>query len=114
MSSATGGRAPLLSREEGSSLAVGTTPGGGASLGPPGWATHSQITHERGRRGDPPDNVPAAKSKLSVETPSLALANPCVGLCTPCNHSAIRKSHNSCASVCPRSLFYGPSPGRPG
>ena len=48
MSSATGGRAPLLSREEGSSLAVGTTPGGGASLGPPGEATHSQITHERG------------------------------------------------------------------
>jgi hypothetical protein len=27
MSSATGGRAPLLTREEGSSLAVGTTPG---------------------------------------------------------------------------------------
>ena len=46
MSSATGGRAPLLSREEGSSLAVGTTPGEARPTGRRGG--RPTITHERG------------------------------------------------------------------
>ena len=52
MSSATGGRAPLLTREEGSSLAVGTTPG---EARPRGHRSRRPIRRSRtngGRRGD--------------------------------------------------------------
>src|SRR5262249_540401 len=70
MSSATGGRAPLLPREEGSSLVVGTTPGEAcpeaAGVGDP-----LAITTNGGRRGDPRPQCPAATVKAIGGNPEL-------------------------------------------
>jgi hypothetical protein len=83
MSSATGGRAPLLTREEGSSLAVGTTPGearpwvagGGDPLADHARTGGVVVMHRH--------NVPAAKPKLSVKTPIWAPGQPLGGLLQP-------------------------------
>jgi len=90
MSSATGGRAPLLSREEGSSLAVETTPGEARPRGSPGWATHSRSRTNGGRRGDPGPQWPRCYVKAIGRNPELGPGQPLRG--RPLDpHAAVRK-----------------------
>jgi len=99
-----GGRAPLLAREEGNPLAVGTTPGGG---GVPGAAGVGDPLADHARTGGVAvtrsHNAAAAKSKLSVETPNWTPGQPRRGALLPIHstiwHSTIWQARNRNASI---------------